>query len=86
MKHSVYMLSAVALMELLLVLAAVMAVMVVTTAATADTAFAQGQGTRPGIGGLPPGLGSRDASAEFNPSVDDRTVPRTGGNSPFTQE
>ena len=85
MKRSVFMLSAVALMELLLLAAAVMTVMVLTTAATADTAFAAGGG--PAIGGLPPGTGQRNGSAELNPSTDDRTLPRTRGQSPrFTEE
>ena len=76
MKRSVFMLSAVALMELLLVIAAVMAVMVVTTAATADTAFA-----RPLIGGAPPGDAHRNENSVFNPGSDDRTIPTTGGQS-----
>ena len=79
MKRSIFMLSTVALMELLLVLAAVMAVMVVTTAATADTAFAQG--SQPAIGGPPPGTVQRHPAANTNPGVDNRAAPRTGGQS-----
>jgi hypothetical protein len=87
-KRSVFMLSAVALMEVLLILAALMTVMVVTTAATADTAFAAR--SQPGIGGLPPGGGQANPHAtpdsecppEFtcNPGANEnRTVPKTGG-------
>jgi len=78
-RRSVFMLSTVALMELLLLVAAVMTVMVVTTSATADTAFAQGQGSRPIIGAAPPGVVQRNPDADDNPSTDDRTTPRTGG-------
>ena len=84
MKRSVFMLSAVALTELLLVLAAVMAVMVVTTAATADTAFARG--AQPVIGGGPPGRISRNPNADDNPGAVNRTEPTTGGKSFFGQE
>ena len=68
---------------LLVTVAAMLAVMLVVTAAPA---FAQGQGSRPGIGGVPPGAGERNPSADTNPSVDNRTEPTTGGKSPFTQE
>jgi hypothetical protein len=87
MKRSVFMLSTVALMELLLVLAAVMTVMVVSTAATADTAFAAG--ARPAIGTSPPGENERNPKAETtNPgaAVENRTVPTTGGQAPRFQE
>jgi hypothetical protein len=46
---------------------------------------AEAQG-RPGIGGAPPGEGARNPTADDNPGVDTRTVPRTGGQSPrFTE-
>jgi len=64
-------------MEVLLLIAAVMTVMVVTTGATAGPAFAAG--SRPGIGGAPPGYIQRNPNADNNPSTDDRTIPRTGG-------
>jgi hypothetical protein len=77
MKRSVFMLSTVVLMEVLLVLAAVMTVMVVTTAATADTAFAAGR--RPVIGGAPPGYSRADSHAVENPSAPVHKIPATGG-------
>ena len=45
--------------------------------ATAAPAFAVQ--SRPVIGGSPPGTGNRNLQADENPSVDNRTEPRTGG-------
>ena len=47
--------------------------------ATAAPAFAQG---RPTIGGAPPGTGERNEQTELNPGAENRTDPRTGGQSP----
>ncbi len=79
MKRIVFMVSAVALMEVWFLVAAVMTVMVMTTAATADTAFAGAGGSTPTIGGLPPGGAQANPHAFDNPSTDDRTIPTTGG-------
>ncbi len=76
-KRIVFMVSAVALMEVWLLVAAVMTVMVMTTAATADTALAARR--TPLIGGPPPGDGSSNQNYGSNPGTDDRTRPTTGG-------
>jgi hypothetical protein len=75
MKRSIFMLSTVALMEVLLVLATVMAVTVVTTTVSVDTAFAQG---RPILGGPPPGYSSRNPQAGDNPGAEFAKEPTTG--------
>jgi hypothetical protein len=42
---------------------------------------------RPAIGTSPPGTGSRNPNADINnPGVDNRTEPRTGGQSPHFQD
>jgi hypothetical protein len=44
------------------------------------------EAAQPVIGGAPPGRGSRNAAADTNPGVDNRTEATTGGKSFFNQE
>jgi hypothetical protein len=62
--------------RILLLLTATMlvAVMMAVTAAPAFAALG-----KPAIGGSPPGTVERNFQAGENPSVDNRTEPRTGG-------
>ncbi len=58
------------------------ALMLVATAAPAFASHCQGGcigGSRPIIGGAPPGEGQQNPNASSNPSTDDRAEPRTGG-------
>jgi hypothetical protein len=53
--------------------------------ATAAPAFAQGQGSRPTIGGPPPGGNEANSKSFENPGAENRAVPKTGGQAPRFQ-